>query len=98
MTADTIAGDGSDFQPSPRRVEPDAHGQAALLLAESILHALVEANAFTVAEAIDVIRIASDVKVEVANLTGESEGRMRQSLGLLAGIERSLTAGRDGAH
>ena len=72
--------------------EPDAHGQAALLLAESILHALVEARVLTAAQAISVVATASEVKTEVATLAGESSARMHASLRLLAAIEKSFSA------
>ena len=70
--------------------EPDAHGQAALLLAESILHALVENNVLTTARAVDVVATASEVKAEIATVAGESSARMNASLDLLAAIERSF--------
>lgn len=92
MPQNTIPGDGFDTRPSRPRAEPDAHGQAALLLAESILHALVETKALSLDQALDVVGTAAAVKVEVADEIGESEGRMKQSLALLDGIERSLMA------
>lgn len=55
----------------PVRVEPDAHGQAAFLLAESILHVLVEKDLLTTGEA--VVHTACEVKVEVALAAGESK-------------------------
>ena len=73
-------------------LEPDAHGQAALLLAESTLHALVENATLTAAEAADVVRSAAEVKVEVAAFTGESRGRMQASLDLLNLITVSFSA------
>lgn len=75
-----------------RRDEPDAHGQAALLLAESTLHALVEAKALTVGEAIAVVdtAAAAEVKVEVAEAAAESRPTMEHSLALLASISQSL--------
>lgn len=76
-------------------VEPDAHGQAALLLAESTLHMLIETRALTLAQAGVVVETAADVKVEVAALTNESRGRMQASLDLLARIGASLSS--DGA-
>ena len=79
-------------RPSPRLPEPDAHGQAALILAEATLHALVETRRLTLDQAIGVVRTASEVKVEVAEESGESEGRMQRSVQLLAAIERSLVA------
>ncbi len=69
-----------DFDP---RAEPDAHGQAALLLAESILHALVETNTLSRADALSVIATTCDVKLEVAERAGESKRRMVESLELL---------------
>lgn len=71
-------------------VEPDAHGQAALLLAESILHALVETNILTVEGALSVIETTCEVKVEVAEEAGESAGRMQESLQLLRAISQSF--------
>ena len=62
--------------------EPDAHGQAALLLAESILHALVESKTLSLEGALSVISTTCEVKVEVAALSGESHGRMVESLQL----------------
>lgn len=72
--------------------EPDAHGQAALLLAESILHALVEARTLSLDEALSVIATTCEVKVEVAELAGESSRRMNQSLELLRAISASFSA------
>ena len=71
-------------------VEPDAHGQAALLLTESILHALVESSVLSGRQAVSVISTACEVKVEVATLAGESHGRMQESLHLLARIAETF--------
>lgn len=73
-------------------LEPDAHGQAALLLAESILHALVDSGTLSNAEAIAVVRTAAEVKLEVATADGESKGRMNESLDLLARMATSFEA------
>ena len=80
----------SGFGSSLSRGEPDAHGQAALLLAEAILHALVEKGTLTIAEAIAVTSTAAEIKVEVAELAHESRARMERSLSLLAAISLSL--------
>ncbi len=66
--------------------EPDAHGQAALLLAESTLHALVETGTLTNSQALSVIETTCEVKTEVARRTGESNMRMEESLALLRAI------------
>ncbi|WP_373488095.1 hypothetical protein [Blastomonas sp.] len=71
-------------------LEPDAHGQAALLLAESILHALVETKVLSVDGALSVIQTTCEVKVEVAERIGESNGRMQESLELLRAIFASF--------
>lgn len=76
-----------DFLPQP---EPDAHGQAALLLAESILHALVETNTLSRADAISVIETTCEVKIEKAERAGESNRRMTESLNLLRDILKSF--------
>lgn len=72
--------------------EPDAHGQAALLLAESILHALIESKTLSLDEVLSVIETTCEVKVEVAELAGESDTRMHQSLDLLRAISASFSA------
>jgi hypothetical protein len=70
--------------------EPDAHGQAALLLTESLIHTLVENSAITNVQAIELIRIAAEVKVEVATAAHESNGRMKESLALLSKMASSF--------
>ena len=80
-----------DDDPRPSAVvEPDAHGQAALLLAESLIHALVENSTLTNVEAVELIRIAAEVKVEVATAAHESDGRMQESLALLSKMASSF--------
>jgi hypothetical protein len=75
---------------SPAVREPDAHGQAALLLTESLIHTLVENSAITNVQAIELIRIAAEVKVEVATAAHESNGRMQESLALLSKMASSF--------
>lgn len=73
-------------------IEPDAHGQAALLLAEAILHALVETDALTLNAALSVIETTCEVKTEVAEQAGESDKRMKESLRLLRSISETFSA------
>lgn len=80
--------------PPIRAVEPDAHGQAALLLIESLIHSLVDKAMLTNAEAIVVIETAQDVKVEVATSDGESVRRIQESLDLLSKMAASFEADR----
>ena len=72
--------------------EPDAYGQAALILAESTLHALVDNTTFSSAEAVIILQIAAEVKAELAATTGESDGRLQESLQLLTAIRTSFEA------
>ena len=88
--------DNDGIGTSPSRDEPDAHGQAALILAESILHTLIETKTFTRSQALLVVQTASEVKIDVAAEIGESRGRMEESLALLSAITLSLEA--DMAH
>jgi hypothetical protein len=87
MTQDPI-----DPRAAPPVAEPDAHGQAALLLTESLLHMLVENRGLTNAQAVDVVHTAAVVKVEVAEAAGESRSRMFESLALLSRMEDSFQA------
>lgn len=80
--------DGSGVQRPVK--EPDAHGQAALLLAESLLHMLIERSVLSVVDAVAVLQTAAEVKFEVATESGESQERMQASLDLLFRISDSL--------
>jgi len=84
---DPIASNDTDALRARRFEEPDAHGQAALLLAESTLHTLVENHTLTRADAAATVRTAAEVKAEIAPLMGESRQRMEASLALLGKIE-----------
>jgi hypothetical protein len=79
---------------SPPLAEPDAHGQAALLLAESLIHMLVDSQTLSLDQAIEVIEVAAEVKVEVAEAAGESTSRMNESLALLAKMSKSFGCDR----
>jgi hypothetical protein len=70
--------------------EPDAHGQAAMLLVESLLHGLIARAMINVEEAIEIVDTAAEVKAEVAADLGDSPRTMRHSLALLEAISRSL--------
>lgn len=78
--------------PAGSQIEPDAHGQAALLLIESLIHTLVDARLIDTQTAAATVRSAAEVKVEVAEAAGESAKRMNESLALLQAIETSFEA------
>lgn len=80
--------------PDPQR-EPDAHGQAAILLVESLIHGLVAKAALSVEEAIEIVSIAGEVKQEYALEMGDAPATMKRSLEILNAIHASLkTEGR----
>ncbi len=84
--------EGQFMTESPQRAavrEPDAHGQAALLLAESILHALVDASSLSNGEAIAAALGAAQVNAEFADAAGESHERM-EAIDLLERIAASF--------
>lgn len=70
--------------------EPCAHGQAAMMLAESMLHALLERGVFTPEQALSVVGTAQEIQTEFARLARESQGRMLASRDLLDTIADSL--------
>jgi hypothetical protein len=76
--------------PEGARREPDAHGQAALLLVESLIHDLVGRSVISAEEAIEIVTTAAEVKAEVAAEFGDSPATMRHSLALLESISTSL--------
>lgn len=80
--------------PSRRPAEPDAHGQAALLLVESLLHTLVARSIVTLADATDVVTGAIDARIEITADRGDSDGddATDRALSLLSAIRSSLTA------
>ena len=83
--------DSSEFSaPAAQQPPPDAHGQAGLLLAESILHSLVASGSWTTAQAVEAIEVAADVKLDMVGT--EPNETIRHSLALLAGIASSLKA------
>lgn len=85
-----IANENDRGRTKPPVLEADAHGQAALMLAESMLHALMENGTFTIKEAVSVVATAQEIKVEFAEAAHESRARMQASLDLLTAIGGSL--------
>lgn len=69
---------------------PDAHGQAAMLLVESLMHGLIARSIISVADAVEIVGVATEVKEEVAADLGDSPATMEKSLTLLAAIRTSL--------
>ncbi len=66
------------------------YGQAALMLTESILHALIDAATFTVQDAIAVVERAHNAKFEERKEGGRQQPQSQGSLELLKRIVLSL--------
>jgi hypothetical protein len=73
----------------------DAHGEAAMLLVESLIHGLVARSVLSLDEAIALVAVAIDARVEIVADRGEHEAQDR-ALALLSAIRASLAidAGR----
>ena len=69
---------------------PDAHGQAAMLLVESLVHGLIARRVLTVAEAVEIVDVAAEVKIDAAEGLGDLPANHRKSLHLLTAISSSL--------
>lgn len=85
-----ITNDNHPAHETASRREPDAHGQAAMLLVESLLHGLIARSVISVEEAVEIVDLAAEVKAEVAAELGDSPGTLRRSLALLESISLSL--------
>ena len=68
----------------------DPYGQAALLLVESLIHGLIARDVITVADAVEIVDVAAEVKADIAYDSGDSSADLRLSLDLLATISSSL--------
>lgn len=77
----------------PRTVpEPDAHGRAALLLVESLIHGLVARSALTTEEALEITEIALNTQEELNQEPPGASVQMNQARSLLASIGASLAS------
>ena len=71
--------------------EADAHGHAAMLLSESILHGLIARSLITVADAIEIVEVAAEVDEAIAADGGGFTENRQKSLAILDAIRSSLT-------
>ncbi len=70
----------------------DPHGQAALLLVESLIHSLVARSVISVAEAIDIVDGAAEIEAEIAMDRGDPADAQSPTSRLLTLIGDSLSA------
>jgi len=82
--------DNHGYPATARGPEPDAYGQASLLLVESLIFGLIDRSVISVADAAEIVEAAAEVKADIAADIGESPETMQRSLNLLAAISESL--------
>jgi hypothetical protein len=75
---------------------PDAHGHAALLLVESLIHGLIERSIISVGDVMDIIETANSVQVDTAEAADGHGAPMWRAHELLSSIARSLGHEADG--
>ncbi|MBD8547703.1 hypothetical protein [Sphingomonas sp. CFBP 8760] len=90
MTNNTSHADSSFRQDT--HPQPDAQGQAALLLIESLIHSLLDNGALTKPQALEAIDSAMQVKEESAAEEKEPTHTLRRSLALLGNMQQSIEA------
>jgi hypothetical protein len=73
----------------------DAHGHAALLLVESLIHGLIERSVLTVEQSVEIIEAAVDVQTDVAREADGAGARMWQAHSLLSSMSATLQLDRD---
>ena len=76
---------------------PDPHGQAALMLCESLMLLLVEEGVIRKDQAVEAIDDVIEVKQEIAGVS-ESVVVSVASIGLLQGVSRSIDAAAGPQH
>lgn len=72
--------------------ENQAHGRAALILVESLLHGLIERNILSLSEALEIVDTATEVRSEIGVEMDDAHMISRTSLYLLQAIGASLRA------
>jgi hypothetical protein len=88
---DQTSNDNDIVRADERMRGPDAHGQAAILLVESLIHGLIARSLISTEDAIEIVGVAAEVKEEVAYDIGDSPATMHQSLTILQAIQGSLS-------
>lgn len=74
-----------------RHAAPDAHGRAAILLVESLIHGLIAQSVIRVEDAIEVVTIAIDAGMEIAADQGGHPDAEHGSIVILEAIRQSLS-------
>lgn len=84
--------DNDPETPGDAPSSPDAHGRAALLLVESLIHGLCESTALSTSEAVEITERAISVQFDQAQAAADAAEPMWRSHSLLSSIASSLRA------
>lgn len=82
----------NDNEPSGLRSTPlpEASGQAAISLVESLIHGLIVHSVITVEDAIEIVEVAAEVEEQRAADLGDSPANLWAPLVILKSIRASL--------
>ncbi|WP_162998017.1 hypothetical protein [Brevundimonas lutea] len=86
MSIENTGRNGDGVMPTP----PDANGQAAILLVESLMHGLIAQRVITVADALEIVDIAAEAEADVWSEPPDETADPGGPGAILAGISRSL--------
>jgi hypothetical protein len=75
---------------TPAGAPDDAHGKAALLLVESLIHGLTARSVLSVAEAVSIMEVALDAQIAITDDTARPTASMRKATALLTSLVASL--------
>lgn len=85
-----MTGTLNDNVDGPYLPPADAHGQAALLLVESLLHGLIARKLIAISDAVEIVTVASEVTQESTQDHSADPETLARSLVLLEAIGTSL--------
>ncbi len=89
---DLTSNDNDFAAPGPRR--PDGHGEAAMLLVESLIHDLIDRQVIGVGDAVQIVGVAKEIATEL----NEAPAVAKSSLGVLSVLHASLAHDLPGQH
>lgn len=94
--SDTERPDDGPARPDRIAGTPDFHGQAAILLVESLVHGLVARSLITVADAIEIVDNAADAQEEISFDAGDTPIQTASLSAILRSISATFATDLDG--
>ena len=86
-----MSAESSENRDTATIADANAHGHAAILLVESLIHGLIARDVLTVTDAVEIVDTATEVSVDIAGDRGSAAADVRTSVGLLEAISSSLS-------